>query len=203
MMNSLKEKFVSGNRFKGRRFLSKTLALVLLSSMALGAVGCGDVEDADPADNSAKPSANTSPASSGSAAGIDPKSLVSVNSETFLALDEIGGKLPVQNVSIPVNPQSMPKITVRGWAVDQRTKGEAGGVIVNVDGKTDVVANYGQPRPDVAANLKNPNYTNSGFIATIDASTLEKGRHTLTMRVVTADKKGYYEQKQKYDIDVQ
>lgn len=191
--------FLKGNSLSlaGRTRLKFFCAPALVFALA-GFSACGDTDDNNTAGNRA-PSANTS-----SPAGtIDPKSLTNVNSETFLGMDEVGGQVPKPNVPIPVDPKRTPTINVRGWAVDQRAKTAAGGVIVNVDGKTDFVANYGQPRPDVAANLKSSNYTDCGFITSIDVSGLEKGRHTLTMRVVTADRKGYFEQKQKYDIDVQ
>jgi hypothetical protein len=170
------------------------LAFALLMGL-IGFSACSDGDESDPAAGPAGKNASN--------AEIDIKSLVNVNSETFLALDEIGGQMPKPNTSIVVNAQHTPRISVRGWAVDQRAKTGAGGVIINVDGNTDVLANYGQPRPDVATNLKNPDYTNSGFTASIDSATLSKGHHTLTMRVVTADKKGYFEQKQKYDVEVQ
>lgn len=188
------EKKLSDGGFNLNHWLSHTRAYLLLAVIALGFSACAD----DDSGGSTPKNPNAT-----SSANIDPKSLVNVNSETFFALDEIGAQLPKPNVPIAVNTQQTPTITIRGWAVDQRVKGEAGGVIINVDGKTDVMANYGMPRPDVAANLKNPDYTNSGFRATIDTSTLDKGHHTLIMRVITADQKGYYEQKQKYELDVQ
>ncbi|MGI9106619.1 MAG: hypothetical protein ACR2G4_10265 [Pyrinomonadaceae bacterium] len=194
-MKFLTEQRQSDVGFNLNRWLLYTRTFLLLTVITVGFSACADDDDT----TGGKPG---NPAAT-SSTNIDPKSLVNVNSETFFALDEIGAQLPKPNVPIAVNTQQTPTIIIRGWAVDQRVKGEAGGVIINVDGQTDVVANYGMPRPDVAANLKNPDYTNSGFRATIDTSTLDKGRHTLTMRVITADQKGYYEQKQKYDLDIQ
>jgi hypothetical protein len=187
------------NGFFGPRPSATSLPTYLLAfALLISVIGFSACSDGDESDSAAGPAGK-----SGANTAIDVKSLVNVNSETFLALDEIAGQLPKPNIAIVVNAQLMPRITVRGWAVDQRAKTEAGGVIINVDGSTDVLANYGQPRPDVANNLKNPDYMNSGFTASIDTATLSKGHHTLTMRVVTADKKGYFEQKQKYDVAVQ
>ena len=202
-MSLLEEKGLHGSGFGGRTRLKFFCALALVLTV-VGLSACGSDPDADDNAGTRAGSANTAPANTSAPAGpIDPKSLTNVNSETFLGMDEIGGQIPKPNVAIPVDAKRTPTINVRGWAVDQRAKTAAAGVVVNVDGKTDLVANYGQPRPDVAANLKNPNYTNCGFVTSLDVSGLEKGRHTLTMRVVTADGKGYFEQKQKYDIDVQ
>ncbi|HEY0079834.1 MAG TPA: hypothetical protein VGB73_14580 [Pyrinomonadaceae bacterium] len=182
-----------------RRRLSRALAFALLVVTVAGFNACADSEDADPA-NSTPPSTNSAPAST---ASVDPTALASVKGDPYFSLDELGGQPPKAGVPLVVNAQSTPTINLRGWAADYVAKREAGGVIINIDGKTDVMANYGSSRPDVSANLKNPVYTNTGFTASIDTTKLEKGRHTLSMRVVTADKRGYYEHKQKYEIDVQ
>jgi len=182
--------------FNLNRWLSHACAFFLLALITLAFSGCAGDDDASGGGGAANKSAASN-------ANIDPKSLVDVQSETLFALDEIGGQAPKQNAPLAINSQQTPTITFSGWAVDQRVKGKAGGVIINIDGKTDMVANYGTPRPDVAANFKNPEYANTGFRTAIDTSTLDKGRHTLTMRVITADQKGYYEQKQKYEINIQ
>jgi len=195
-MKLLMEKRPAHVGFNLNRWLSHTCAFLLLALITLAFSGCAGDDDTSGAEGAANKSATSN-------ASIDPKSLVDVQSETLFALDDLGGQAPKPNAPLAVNPQQTPTITLSGWAVDQRVKGKAGGVIINIDGKTDMVANYGTPRPDVAANFKNPEYANTGFRATIDASTLDKGRHTLTMRVITADQKGYYEQKQKYEINIQ
>lgn len=177
-----------------KRRLHALLAVALLVG-AIGATACSEGEDTDVSNVGGSKNAKLTEA--------DIKSLSNVNSETLLALDEIGGQLPQLNTPIIVNSQSGPTITVRGWAVDQRAKLPAAGVIINVDGTTDVLADYGAPRPDVASNLKSSDYLNSGFRASLDATKLAKGRHTLTMRIVTVDRKGYFEQKQKYDLEIQ
>jgi hypothetical protein len=201
-LSFLKGKGLHGLSLGGRTRLKFFCVLALVFTV-VGFSACGDSGDDDNADNRASANSSANASSTAPAGSIDPKSLTNVNSETFLGMDEIGGQIPKPNVTIAVDSKRTPTINVRGWAVDQRAKTAAGGVIVNVDGKTDLVTNYGQPRPDVATNLKSPSYTNCGFVTSLDVTGLEKGRHTLTMRVVTTDRKGYFEQKQKYDIDVQ
>lgn len=195
-MKLFTKKRPSGRRFNLNRRLLHACAFSLLAvtTLALGACATDDDTAGDGASNNSAAASNID---------IDPKSLVDVQSETLFALDELGGQVPKLNAPVAINAQQTPTITIRGWAVDQRATREAGGVIINVDGKTDVVADYGLNRPDVASNLKNSAYANAGFRATIDAATLDKGRHTLTMRVVTSDRKGYYEQKQKYELNIQ
>jgi hypothetical protein len=163
----------------------KICLLLIISVLFLG---CSRDEE-EP--KSASVAANSSP--------IDPKSLADTNSETLIAFDEIGGQPPKPGVPIVVKT---PSLFVRGWAVDQRSKSAAGGVIVNVDGK-DFLAAYGSPRPDVAANLHSPDYVNSGFTVSLDSAAIGKGKHTMIFRVVTSDRKSYYQQKQTYDVVVE
>lgn len=168
--------------------MKKSIYLLLIISVL--SFGCGKDAD-DGTQPKSSPVAASSP--------IDPKSLVDVKSEGTLLFDEIAGQAPKPGVPITIKT---PSFVVRGRAIDQVTKSVAGGVIINVEGK-DFVANYGAPRPDVAANLKSPDYVNSGFTASIDTSALGKGKHTLVFRVVTSDRKGYYQQKQTYDVIVE
>ncbi|MFZ1083731.1 MAG: hypothetical protein WAN35_02055, partial [Terracidiphilus sp.] len=44
-------------------------------------------------------------------------------------------------------------------------------------------------RPDVAKNLNNPSYANSGFVLVASATTLSAGTHAVT--VVAIDKAGH------------
>lgn len=84
------------------------------------------------------------------------------------------------------------KITIAGNYVDA-VKGEAAaGVVALIDGKP-YVAIYGGERPDIAKALKNPNYLKSQFYVEVPTATVGAGLHDLKMRVIAADKSGYYE----------
>ena len=48
-------------------------------------------------------------------------------------------------------------------------------------------------RPDVADCYDNRRYRRSGFYASFATSVLGEGRHVLSLKVVTADKKEYYQ----------
>lgn len=161
--------------------------IVIISVLSFG---CGK-EDDGPQPQSSPVAVNTGP--------IDPKSLLDTKSVSILLFDEIAGQLPHRGVPIVVKT---PSFAVRGWAIDQQTKSPAGGVIVSVAGK-DFVADYGAPRPDVADNLKSANYVNSGFKVSIDSAAIGKGKHTLTFRVVTSDRKSYYQQPDSYEVIVE
>ncbi len=84
------------------------------------------------------------------------------------------------------------KITIAGNYVDA-VKGEAAaGVVALIDGKP-YVATYGGERPDIAKALNNPKYLKSQFYVEVPAATVGAGLHDLKIRVIAADKSGYYE----------
>lgn len=85
-----------------------------------------------------------------------------------------------------------PTITISGWAVDEQAKRQAGGVFITIDDKLDIPAIYGLDRKDVAVHFKNKHYRFSGFQASFMTAVLEKGRHSISLKILTADKKGYY-----------
>ena len=72
-------------------------------------------------------------------------------------------------------------------------KGEAAaGVLAIISGKP-YVATYGGERPDIAKTLNNPKYLKSQFYIEVPTSTVGSGLHDLKIRVIAADKSGYYE----------
>jgi hypothetical protein len=84
-------------------------------------------------------------------------------------------------------------VHIAGWAVDESAQREAGGVFVEVDKQLVIPALYGLDRPDVAAHFRNERYRSSGFSVFFAASALKKGRHTLSLKVIAADRRGYYD----------
>jgi len=124
------------------------------------------------------------------ATGVTPA--LSRSSETTLYwVDEVGDvKNPYQRKSIEVSAAAPFK--VRGWAVDERAQGLAGGVDVVIDNVA-YAARYGIERADVADARKNAAYRNSGFEFSMSADQLSKDSHTLTIRFIASDRKTYYE----------
>jgi cbb3-type cytochrome oxidase subunit 3 len=93
-------------------------------------------------------------------------------------------------------------LTISGWAVDQEAKNTAGGVFVSIDGQIDIPAMYGGDRPDIAASLGENRYRFSGFVAFFATSVVGEGQHVLSLKIVTSDKKAYYEPDQEILIEV-
>ncbi len=169
-----------------------TLAILVVAIvLCLGACSAEDDEISNPA----AVTSSAAPAASGPL-----KNLRSVGKNTAFSIDIINGQAIPKSGPVVVNT---PQVTMGGWAVDQQAQSEAGGVYVTVDGKIDVPTEYGSERKDVADANKNPRYRNSGFAASIDASTIGKGSHTLGLKILTTDKRGYYEPDRKIEIEVQ
>jgi hypothetical protein len=104
---------------------------------------------------------------------------------------------------VTIDSATISDVIIAGWAVDSAARTEAGGVFINVDGKTDIPASYGTERPDVAVVNKNPRYKQSGFAAVVPVASMGKGQHSLTLRILTADRKSYYEPAEKIVLNVQ
>lgn len=136
--------------------------------------------------------------------GLDPEKLALADGSTLSAVDIINSHLRPAGQSAPiiVNAQSEETITISGWAVDLKAGQAAGGVFVSVDGRKDVPTIYGSDRHDVADVLSSSHYRYSGFWASFATSVLGKGQHTLSLKIVTSDKEGYYNGKQQITIEV-
>jgi len=94
------------------------------------------------------------------------------------------------------------QLTLQGWAVDQNNAKAAGGVFITVDERLEIPALYGLERPDVADFHGNNNYRYSGFEASVPASVIGPGRHVIAIKVISADKKEYYQPVQVLTVDI-
>jgi hypothetical protein len=134
---------------------------------------------------------------------FEPEKLTLAEGITLFNIDEINGRQPAQQgVHIIIDAQQEKTITISGWAVDQPVGEAAGGVFINIDDGMDIPVLYGLDRSDVASSLNNSNYRFSGFSASFGTFILDKGQHTLSLKIVTADKKGYYQPEQTIVLEV-
>lgn len=81
---------------------------------------------------------------------------------------------------------------VLGWAIDQSAKSAASDVDIVIDG-IPFPSLFGTDRSDVAESFKSPAYRGSGFTADIPARKLGKGRHVLSLHVMAANRKCYFQ----------
>ncbi len=118
-------------------------------------------------------------------------------------------RLSVDQIGDVVEPLGKPPVVIAaggdisstGFALDEHAHSLASGVDIVID-DLPFTAHYGTYRPDVAAYFKMPEYANSGYQFTVPAKFFGKGKHTLTVRVVSGDGKSYRESPS-FTIDIQ
>jgi hypothetical protein len=108
-----------------------------------------------------------------------------------VSLDRIGAAPDPLNRQPAVTPGGQPT-AFEGFAFDPVAKAPARGVDVVVDGKAYGSA-YGGARPDVASYFKQPGLGAVGFSLALPAGALAAGPHSVRLRVVASDGKGFYE----------
>lgn len=97
-----------------------------------------------------------------------------------------GAPVNKRQFSVPGGSQT---IRVRGWVTASRRAGSAADIAI--DGLP-FATTYGLDRPDIAKFLGSPAATHCGFQATLPGG-LSRGKHELTLRVVSSDQELYYE----------
>ena len=105
-------------------------------------------------------------------------------------IESVGNQNVDQRKSFDLPAQE--KFRIVGWAVDQQAKNAAGGVEVAIDGGL-FAAEYGKPRPDVAKALGVPAYADAGYTIELLGQQFSPGKHSLSVRVLTHDRKAYWE----------
>ncbi len=80
---------------------------------------------------------------------------------------------------------------VTGWAIDQQTGGNVGDIYLDIDGLL-YRAYYGVSRADLVKRFQRTEYENSGFHAAIPISELGTGQHSISIKILSSDRKGYY-----------
>lgn len=77
----------------------------------------------------------------------------------------------------------------------------AGGVYIDIDEKLFPTL-YGRNRPDVSQFFDVPEYQYSGYEGEILASEVGRGDHTLSLKILTNDKKEYYDTNLRIELDI-
>ena len=122
-------------------------------------------------------------------AGITPR-LARNSKPTEYFVDRFGPAL--QPFGKTVEIRSGEDVVVSGWAIDAPAAALAGGVEIVIDGHAFKLP-YFLTRADVAAAKRNEAYTDCGFLAVVPRELLPNGSHTVSLRIVSADRKTYYQ----------
>lgn len=109
------------------------------------------------------------------------------------SLDEVGGQNDVWRKKSLHFSSGVPDIRVSGWALDRDSLTRAAGVDLVLDGGAPMAAEYGIERGDVAQYFHCPECLHSGFVYRLPLGKLKKGVHRLTVRVISADRRVYWE----------
>jgi len=124
----------------------------------------------------------------------DIAELTPVEGNSSFRVDIVNGRqAALPDSYFTVDGQNEKKVIIQGWAIDKIADKAAGGVIVNIDGKQDLVAMYGLDRTDVSTFYKNDALRFTGYSASFATSVLDKGKHIITLKIISADHNGYYE----------
>ncbi|MGW8258021.1 MAG: hypothetical protein ACWGMZ_11085 [Thermoguttaceae bacterium] len=82
-------------------------------------------------------------------------------------------------------------VSVSGWAVDWPARDLAGGVVVFIDGIPHL-ARYGIQNYNAVELLKNNKFLHSGFDAIVPAKLFRPGKHTISIKILSHDRKAIF-----------
>jgi hypothetical protein len=136
--------------------------------------------------------------------GPSASARITLNEMTAAFLDDVVRikRGVAREVGAPLRVVRGDRLFVRGWAFDEAARGVAAGVALMIDGRLEVPALYGLPRPDVAEAHQNEGLVRSGFTAEIDTDDLAAGLHTADCRVLSRDGRGAYATAQRFEFEV-
>lgn len=124
-------------------------------------------------------------------AGVLSAGLVKRPEAAGFFLDHAGAAVDPRSRQPAVTPAGQATV-FDGFGFDAPAKAPAKGVDIVVDGKAYGTV-YGAARPDVASFFKTPGLVKVGFKAVLPPGALAVGAHTVVVRVVAADGKGYFD----------
>jgi hypothetical protein len=182
------ERVLRAMRIPSLKLNRAVLTVVVIAAAVL--IACGKNADTSETSASAPSATPAAPQPAPLSPGIS-KDLKHDATAPVYNFDSLGPiQYPAGQKANQVSADSV--IGISGWAQDAATKGLAGGVEVVLDG-TPYTAKYGIPRGDVADHFKRPEIMNCGYLLELRAGQLTKGPHSVSVRILSADKKSYTE----------
>jgi|AGTN01.2.fsa_nt_gi hypothetical protein len=176
----------SMNNFNGAHKIVGCALALLLVSMILNS--CGS-ENAQQAPDTSKQTSEAGRDQQANALETAKQQGDKRNEDTRMALLTAQGK-PVRTGDV-ITVKKNGHLKIRGWALDTPAKAPASGVSLCIDDIVVFPAEYGIASPAVA--VKDPKFSNCGFVIDVDCSSISHGRHKAIFRVFGGDSSYYYE----------
>lgn len=162
--------------------------LTPLTALAFVALAACDQPKSRPADPAASAPASAAPPAAppaGASAGLPKRAEMA-----GFSLDVINdAKDPV---NAPASVSAAGPMTFSGFGFDPVAKLPGAAVDIVIDGVA-YPTSYGHQRKDVGDYFKAPALENTGFTVTLPAGAVKAGSHQAIVRVVSADKTGYFD----------
>jgi hypothetical protein len=114
----------------------------------------------------------------------------------LMIIDSVNNKLYGQlKEKTVINPDTDKFLKLSGWAVDDKKKDSGKGVylVFRYGGEEIIIPTRRQSRPDVAKHFGVEGYMGSGWACRIKSDTFKKVCYTISVRILRADGKEYYE----------
>lgn len=161
--------------------------LTPLAALSVLALAACDQPKPRPADQAAAPAAAPAAPAQPAAASAG---LAKREEMAGFSLDTINDA--ADPVNKPATVSAAGPVTFSGFGFDPVAKAPAAAVDIVIDGVA-YPTTYGHQRQDVADYFKTPALANSGFTVTLPAGVVKPGQHQAVVRVVAADKSGYFD----------
>jgi len=114
---------------------------------------------------------------------------------TFLL--ETINSLPVHTYPLQkhvvLDRKTQPTLNFAGWAIDFEGRGPCPAVYLNIDNQTDIPSGVGIPRRELVRAFRRNSYLYSGFGGTFRSDAIPAGVHTVSLKIVRAGGKTYYQ----------
>jgi hypothetical protein len=163
----------------------------LLSIIVLTAAMSSSCGNKDAGSSGSAPADSSTPAPPPPLPAGISQNLTHTDGAPFYTFDSLG---PIQFPAVQKSNQISGDASnaISGWALEVSKKGPAGAVDIVID-QTPYSAQYGLGRSDVATHFNRPDYAKCGFQLVLAPRQLSKGPHTVSVRVISSDKKSYNE----------
>jgi len=119
---------------------------------------------------------------------------------TSSRIKEIAQFLEQNRLNVFSEPVIDTSALILSGSVDKQMNDVASAVFITIDDGIDIPCLYGQDRQDVAKAYGNPKFRFSGFVGTFGSSILSKGKHAISLKIVSKDRIHFYQPEQTFYV---